>query len=762
VPSPLLRKVERIGGSRNCVKAHSRLPHSLLSQTSTDCPKCKQPFTHSHFRGNDRSYSRHESSGHSQVDTNISKLYFKLIPGTENRRYTTSDFQSKSFKQICKGRKVSSHKHVSSTRISPTTGLVVQNRFESGLFSCKYSRNSQTLPTHNLQQRVVRNDLPTIWSVHSSQSLLNSHELDSTKVTPRKCANPSLPGRFSISTSRPSSSQQSCQNDSKYTSNPRVVRQPRKVSNDPSDKSYISGYLLEPVGQSKIFTRSKNNQFREKSSANLTHSTSDFKRNTEPCRSFELREFCCATGKIVPSQSSNVPEYHTASPVKEICSSPSGSSRVKMVGPGMPPFNNAPPSPCEALSHNGCIRSCLGSSVKQYTPKRILVPRGTESSLQSKGDVSYFSCRTSSPKNVESQLNFNTMRQQDGGVLPSKRGGNQIYSIDGDNTQTPIVTRQSSNSLHSTIYSGQIQQPCRSPVQTSSSSRMALNTAVSENHIYEMGNSDDRSFCLRESPRSLQLCLSRSKGHQSTVSRRLQCDMELPHRLGISTTISDTQSVSTSQPVNGNIPNRSSPMAQSVLESGPPSESPRRPICFKGPGQMSNRYLDRPATSTGEGPVTRSMEMWGWSKEISDWNSSQVSLLKGSWRPSTLKTYRVAWNRWLAWAKCNNIDFQDPTGSQLAQYLADLHLNQGLSYNTILLHKSVVSTLCNADLTNQLSSHVLVKHILKSISLKNTENIHKPPIWDVDDLILYLTTYKIDENNIYQIYFFVRVAVFMI
>lgn len=65
------------------------------------------------------------------------------------------------------------------------------------------------------------------------------------------------------------------------------------------------------------------------------------------------------------------------------------------------------------------------------------------------------------------------------------------------------------------------------------------------------------------------------------------------------------------------------------------------------------------------------------------------------------------------------------------------------------ISKSVVSTLCNADMSSQLSSHVLVKHILKSISLKNPKAV-KPPIWDIDFLVQFLSSYSLDKTNIYQ------------
>lgn len=142
--------------------------------------------------------------------------------------------------------------------------------------------------------------------------------------------------------------------------------------------------------------------------------------------------------------------------------------------------------------------------------------------------------------------------------------------------------------------------------------------------------------------------------------------------------------------------------------------------------------------------------MWGWSEATKTWNKDQLSLLKNSWRKSTLTTYQVAWKRWILWSKNKKIDPHNPTGSELAQFLSDLHLLDNLSYNTIVLHKSVVSTLCNADNSSNLSSHVLVKHVLKSIALSKPKPL-KPPIWNVDELATFLSNYTIESNNVFQI-----------
>lgn len=141
--------------------------------------------------------------------------------------------------------------------------------------------------------------------------------------------------------------------------------------------------------------------------------------------------------------------------------------------------------------------------------------------------------------------------------------------------------------------------------------------------------------------------------------------------------------------------------------------------------------------------------MWGWSHKLNDWNDAQKNLLKSAWRSSTHKTYKVAWERWLSWCKLHKLNAFKPTGPILAKFLADLFLKYNLSYNTILVHKSVVSTLCDTEVSGTLSSHVLVKHILKSISLKKPVQ-HKTTIWDTDILTTFLTNYAVDENNTFS------------
>lgn len=71
--------------------------------------------------------------------------------------------------------------------------------------------------------------------------------------------------------------------------------------------------------------------------------------------------------------------------------------------------------------------------------------------------------------------------------------------------------------------------------------------------------------------------------------------------------------------------------------------------------------------------------MSGWSDILTGWTSSQKSLVEAGWRQSTLKTYKNAWDRWLAWCKKTNISPKVPNASSVAQYLVHLFTDVGLA-----------------------------------------------------------------------------------
>lgn len=144
------------------------------------------------------------------------------------------------------------------------------------------------------------------------------------------------------------------------------------------------------------------------------------------------------------------------------------------------------------------------------------------------------------------------------------------------------------------------------------------------------------------------------------------------------------------------------------------------------------------------------MESTGWSNEIAKWSESERTLLQSAWRPSTLKTYQPAWRTWLKWTLENNVSSKTPNPGDLARYLIYLHNVKKLAPKTILVHKSTVATFTKPCNTPALSDHPLVKKTIKAILSKS------PPkrcssIWNVADLVNWISQRNIDDSSLFQI-----------
>lgn len=143
--------------------------------------------------------------------------------------------------------------------------------------------------------------------------------------------------------------------------------------------------------------------------------------------------------------------------------------------------------------------------------------------------------------------------------------------------------------------------------------------------------------------------------------------------------------------------------------------------------------------------------MWGWSRAVESWSNRQKALLRAGWRKSTLNTYKPAWERWVKWCRKFSVETNNPSGSDLARFLADLHLKEGLAYRTILVHKSVVSTLCGAEDGSRLSSNVLVKQILRSIASNKCRERPNQSVWDTNILVSWLSSHSVNPESLYEV-----------
>lgn len=118
-----------------------------------------------------------------------------------------------------------------------------------------------------------------------------------------------------------------------------------------------------------------------------------------------------------------------------------------------------------------------------------------------------------------------------------------------------------------------------------------------------------------------------------------------------------------------------------------------------------------------------------WTDLTKDWSPDEIQLFKESWRQSTLDTYKAPLKRWINWCEKNKVDPGKPSASNLARFLANLYITEKLAFNTILLHKSAISTFCSGGKSSDVVSDFLVRQVLKSISNQKPKDTNKV-IWD--------------------------------
>lgn len=742
------------GSTRTNFKTNSRLSDTILRKTTACTSNCdKESPSYTCIQRNVSNHSQNESSRYLRSSsTNDSQFHFSTVSGSKDRWYLPAHIQPESAKPIHKNRTILSNKHGSHTRLPTIAGLDVQNRFIPSLFPSEGSRITQTLPQTSLRSRNTRNDLPTLWPKHSSKDLRNTHKLGGPNPA-RKVEHegPSISRRLfnsqpgSVPVAKPS------QNNSSSITVSGVASEFREINPPTSKELSLPGSTVATLGQPKKSPTRKDYCHKRKSKIRPRTTQANLEGNAKFDRPLQLCKLCCTSRTTKLSSAIDVHDCATRLPLCDTIPTTGGNnSRAELVVSQLQPLDSLALPSSSKFHSNRCVGPSVGSAIERSCHIRSVVTCRSKVTLQPEGNACDSVCSTETRRLLKTNLNPSTVRQQDSSCTVTKGRGHQINIIDENNSSNLEFSRSISNSSECSAHTGTVQQSSRPLIAQSATARVAPSTSMCRDGVFEVGDSCDRLVCLRNSARGAQLCFPRLERSASNVSQRVQYPMELSASLGVSTPLPDPQSVSPLKSINRDIFSRRPSMGESILASGPQGQSTNSTANAEESEETLSGHINGPSTSSDRQHHSRSLEMWGWSTAVESWNKEQLSLLKNSWRTSTLKTYEVAWKRWQNWCTSNNVNTKSPTGSQLAQFLADLYLKEKLSYNTILLHKSVVSTLCNVETSSHLSTHVLVKHILKSISLKNPRT-SKPPVWDVSKLTTFLASCTIDLNNVFQV-----------
>ncbi|XP_045540797.1 uncharacterized protein LOC123722583 [Papilio machaon] len=265
----------------------------------------------------------------------------------------------------------------------------------------------------------------------------------------------------------------------------------------------------------------------------------------------------------------------------------------------------------------------------------------------------------------------------------------------------------------------------------------------------KMGHANSRPLRVTRRTRSADILHTRQDRQTSDLLRCSGYGMEFSPGMAVSTPASHSQSPSSSEQSNRVLFDNCASLGGRLLEARLEKSCSGRSVHDQESVTSPDRYNNGAPSTESVGDEPRDMEMWGWSKQLTGWTKDQKDLLSASWRRSTLKTYKPAWARWLSWARAQKISINNPTASDLARFLADLHQKDGFSLSTIRVHKSVVVTFSNPDNQEKLNSHTLVRHVLKAIALAK-QRPQKPPIWDTSIMEQFLNTKDANTSSLYE------------
>lgn len=748
--------METLNGSNVHTESHKRVPHSFFQKTTSVHTGCQAQGNPS-IREHDKSNIKNDCSRSARGSTNVAQFRVNNVSPTETRRLNEAHFQPQEFKLLCGYRQIQNDKYSTSTRLRADKRLGCKNRHSPSVLSCTCVKKSPALSTTAIQPKKrsattnIPNDLLAFRTELGTKNICLDNQLDCTTSTRTRGSLTSIPGRFLSSASKSEEASGTHCSHHDYVEHVGLANKPREVCARTSKVPRVPRNRMGPCKKHQIPPGKVSYQSSCPCNINDLGSQNNSRKPAVNNRHSQLCELRCTEGSIKLSLPAETGQSCTKN--QTTCLSKCRrSSRIKMVDRSLQRHLPYTLPTTSTLPRDRCERSRLGSQTRQQNNIRFMAKSPTKLTLQSKRNVGNNVCPQRSRSAPEFQNINDSMRQQDSSLIPSKRGRDKIYGLD-ESDNTSISDHRSPQHSHANIsHSRHIQLRGGSSISTQTSPRVAPPTQYHQYCVQKVGHTIDRPLCIRPSPRSSSILHTRQERRTGEYVRCSSEPLEFRPSMGLSSTVYDTSSTTSPKYCSRGVPTSSPTLGTGVLEARPQKQSSLSPVHYKGPTTGPSGPDDRVATPTIITNDSRDMEMCGWNELLTDWSQQQKSLLVGSWRPSTMKTYKPAWKRWVLWANANNTDPHKPSGSDVARFLSDLHQKESLSLSTILVHKSVVSTFCDPNHSGNLSNNFLVKQVIKAITIaaSNSKPKTKPPIWDVDIVLNHLRTVNPNSVSVFE------------
>lgn len=745
--STYLETIRRTPGNLQNFKRYSHSFHfkasSCISERSNNVQFCNKTIS-----TNDSSDKANAQGSDSRGSRSVTQLPVYSFSNFESGRFLPPNLQLKKTERVCTYPGLSTVQPLSSAYISSTQRLDGKVGFVPGLFSPAHTSTAPQVSQGELQRYPLPDDVSTFWTVSSSRYFRFGHELDSRTSQEPQDSLRSVPGRLSSGQSILRAATTTGQNYNYYTRATRMDGQLQEICSGSDTTPRVSrrdlGYTTQlqiPVG-----TKVPNApQCTTRTERQLVPQTGPV-----PNGATQLCLICRPKGKAPLSDATILQQTVAKIPTPQTNHDTGTSlSRDELVGDDGFQFNSYTFGTHHTSPNYGRFRCGLGSTT--WTGSSIRSVDNTTTELARKLQRTVCGLPSSSTRTAAAaECPHSTPDRQSHGRGIYKQGGwHEIKEIVRTNQTTAGTARLSKRNFNSSVLPRAIQCRSRRAVTQEDKSRMAPTAKGHDTAFPALGRTRSRSVCINNSSRSGTVCINGSTRRRGSISQRVSPLLGLQASLALPSTQPYAPSTESPQQGARQVCTDSSEMGEGVLASRSTAQSHSKSTSDTEPTSGINRHENGTTSPRGSQHVLGGLADTRWADIIKDWTDQEKSLLLASWRPSTIRTYVPAWKKWTRWCSSNSVDFKCPNPTEVARYLAHLHIHEGLAYRTILVHKSAISTFTKINKCD-VSSNFLVKQILKAISVEKIRP-SKPPIWDPRSVITFLSNKDIDENNLYQV-----------
>lgn len=720
--------------------------------TSSSSVKTEQGIRDSTLRRNGEGDIKHAQQRRYSSQRALHGVPVHNISQEKIRRHEQTYRQPKKVELVRTRTSIQTLKSLQNSISSKSKRFHGQNRHLPSILSRSDSTISLQVPVHSLQRKNVRDDLPPVRASKCSIRLLKNNKLVSTLVpTSGRYKNDSIFGRFSHYSSKSKNLRKASRVCGSEASRVRVVSEQEKVYRRTLSVHRVPRSNLEHQGESKKAVKYQNQTDRVIDPKVSRKKTLELVRRKDPVGEAKLRSVCDSLGEItLPLVANRVQQAKKVVASQTVPHVSKGYHRTRMVvGKCKEGHGNSSSQP-NYVHHHRCSRYGLGGNseqpevlwaVDQTTKTLALQPKRTVGNLRNYAASRFRStehdCNMADRQPNSSRIHYKTRRYE-------------VKDASGNSKEHPTIMRSAQLQFNRSLHSGPLQWTRRQPLQSKKTTGVAPKASNNEGHLSRAWHSRDRLIRFEPIHSFAEIRERRRIRHQKSIHRCVQSNLAFQPGVDLPSTSSNTANSTSSGDVDRIISPRNTGVEQGFLVSGDKETGNPTTLDNTEPTKPPGGPADKSTSGRSGQPHFAGLDSTGWSNEVASWDDYEVDLLQASWRNSTLKTYRPAWQRWLKWASDKNIQVDNPQPNDLARFLCFLFEVEKLAPRTILLHKSVVTTFANPQNSSVLSSHPIVSHVIKGI-LSRKPPVKKTLSWNLDDLLNFLESYDVDINSLFSV-----------